>query len=135
FAVTTFSSPHEALKHMETHEVHVIVSDFRMPGMDGVELLRRVREVQPLTQRVMLTGYAEPKALEEAVNRSEVFRFVTKPWDDHAFQLTIRAAADEYHTRVENDRLAEITRSQNEALRELTRTLEEKVEARTREIA
>lgn len=135
FAVHTFTSPMEALDFARIHEVHVVLSDFRMPDMNGVEFLKQMREIQPLAQRVMLTGYADPRGIEEAVNRSEVFRFVTKPWDDQALKLTLKAAADESHTRSEIDRLAILTRKQNEALRELTRTLEEKVEARTRELA
>lgn len=135
FAIHTFTSPLEALDFARGNEVHVVLSDFRMPDMNGVEFLKRMRDIHPLAQRVMLTGYADPRAVEEAVNHSEVFRFVSKPWDDQALKLILRAAADEAHTRSEIDRLAILTRAQNEALKDLTRTLEEKVEARTREIA
>lgn len=135
FEVHGFTSPLEALDFARENEVHVVLSDFRMPDVNGVEFLRRMRELQPFAQRVMLTGYADPRAVEEAVNRSEVFRFVTKPWDDQALKLTLKAAADESHARWEIERLAVLTKAQNQALKELTRTLEEKVEARTRELA
>lgn len=135
FAIRAFSDPEAALAFIEKNEVHVVLSDFRMPRMDGVELLRRVREIRPLAQRVMLTGYADPRAVEAAVNHSEVYRFITKPWDDQTLRLTLRAAADECHTRAENQRLARQIQQQNEALRELAGSLEEKVIARTRELA
>lgn len=135
FSVHAFTSPYEAIEFAQQNEVHVVLSDFRMPEMDGVEFLRQMRDIQPMAQRVMLTGYADPRSIEEAVNRSEVYRFVTKPWDDHALKSTLKAAADECHTRREIERLAFLTRQQNDVLKELTRTLEEKVEARTREVA
>ncbi len=135
FEVRTFTSPDEALLHLERHDAHVVLADFKMPGMDGVELLRRVKAVRPLAQRVMLTGYADPKALEDAVNRSEVFRFVAKPWDDGVLRLSVAAAADEAHTRQANERLSALLLERNEALEHLAATLEEKVEARSREVA
>ncbi len=103
--VHTFSRPADALAFLEQHEADVVVADFRMPEMNGVELLRRVRELRPNAQRVMLTGYADPHALEDAVNRSEVFRFVSKPWDDQLLRLELRAAMESSRSRRESTRL------------------------------
>lgn len=103
--VHTFGRPADALAFLEKHEADVVVADFRMPEMNGVELLRRVRELRPNAQRVMLTGYADPHALEDAVNRSEVFRFVSKPWDDQLLRLELRAAMESSRSRRESARL------------------------------
>jgi len=69
----------ELLRH---NSVAVVISDYRMPDMDGVEFLNNVKGIAPDTVRFMLTGYADTKAVISAINTGEVYRFVTKPWDD-----------------------------------------------------
>ena len=69
-----------ALALLSAEPVQVVVSDYRMPGMSGVEFLRAVKERWPRIQRVLLTGQADSTAIEEAVNQSEIFRFIWKPW-------------------------------------------------------
>ena len=78
--VVLAASGAEALAAMEAGPAEVVVSDFRMPTMNGVELLRQVKERWPDTQRIMLTGQADQNAIQEAINRSEIFRFISKPW-------------------------------------------------------
>src|SRR6266511_3592600 len=85
-----------ALALLAVEPVHVIVSDYRMPGMSGVEFLRVVKERWPRVQRVLLTGQADSTAIEEAVNRSEIFRFIWKPWDDGHLLITIQSAIDQF---------------------------------------
>ncbi|MBI5542304.1 MAG: response regulator [Deltaproteobacteria bacterium] len=111
--------------------VQVVVSDYKMPGMTGVEFLRAVKERYPTTQRIMLTGYADQQAIEEAINRSEVFRFISKPWDDQQLQLTIASAFEQYDLQEENRRLLALTLQQNEELTALAHSLEKKVAERT----
>jgi DNA-binding NtrC family response regulator len=94
YEVTTASSGEAALRLVQQQAFDVIVSDQRMPGMKGVELLRQTKELAPQTMRVLLTGYADLTAIVGSVNDAEVFRYITKPWQNEALRQTIAAAAD-----------------------------------------
>jgi response regulator RpfG family c-di-GMP phosphodiesterase len=75
------------------HEpVQVIVSDQRMPGMSGTELLRRVKQLYPRTVRIALSGYADLATVTDAVNHGAIYRYLSKPWDDEALKGEIREA-------------------------------------------
>ncbi|HJV34430.1 HD-GYP domain-containing protein [Geomonas sp.] len=78
--ILTASSPLEALKLVQRQSVAVVVSDNEMPGMRGVELLARIKELSPHTVKIMVTGRADLSTTLEAINSGEVFRFVLKPW-------------------------------------------------------
>ncbi|HET8733661.1 MAG TPA: ATP-binding protein [Anaeromyxobacteraceae bacterium] len=120
-----------ALDILAREPVHVVVSDYRMPGMDGVEFLRLVKERYPAIQRVLLTGQADTAAIEEAVNRSEIFRFIWKPWDESHLILTIQDAIDRFWMTEENDRLQRLLTARQAELERLNRDLDAKLEART----
>src|SRR5436305_3883627 len=82
FRVLTFERPADALAALaETAEVDVIMSDQRMPEMTGVRFLEAARAVHPDATRLLVTGYADFRAVIDAINRGHVFRYVTKPWD------------------------------------------------------
>jgi two-component system, NtrC family, sensor kinase len=121
-----------ALALLAVEPVHVVVSDYRMPGTSGVEFLRIVKERWPRVQRVLLTGQADTAAIEEAVNQSEIFRFIWKPWDDAHLLLTIQSAIDQYWLLEENGRLNEIITQRNAELELANRELERKVDQRSR---
>ncbi|MBX5484356.1 MAG: response regulator [Myxococcaceae bacterium] len=121
-----------ALEVLRTFRPQVVISDFRMPGMNGVEFLARVKAESPKTQRIMLTGQADQHAIEDAINRSEIFRLVSKPWDDAQLVLTVHSAFEQVALAEENERLLRLTQSQNEELRRLNAELEERVRQRTR---
>jgi response regulator RpfG family c-di-GMP phosphodiesterase len=87
----------EAFSLLATHEVQVVVSDQRMPDMNGTEFLSRVRKLYPGTVRIILSGYAELESVLGAINRGEIYRFYTKPWDDQALRENIREAF-RYHS-------------------------------------
>src|SRR6266542_1567512 len=120
-----------ALAVMEREPVQVVISDFRMPGMSGVEFLRVVKERWPRIQRVLLTGQADSSAIEEAVNRSEIFRFIWKPWDDGHLLITIQSAVDQFWISAENERLQALVSERNAELERLNRDLDGKLAART----
>ena len=82
YDVLVARSGDEAIAHLRSGGVHVIVSDQRMPSMTGVELLRQAREVSPNTVRMLLTGYSDLAALVGSINDGEIYRFVKKPWDN-----------------------------------------------------
>ncbi|WP_242392934.1 ATP-binding protein [Anaeromyxobacter oryzisoli] len=120
-----------ALQVLESEPVQVVVSDYRMPGMSGVDLLREVKERWPRVQRVLLTGQADSNAIEEAVNQSEIFRFIWKPWDDGHLLITIQSAMDQYWVVEENARLQRLLAERNAQLERLNRDLDGQLAARS----
>ena len=120
-----------ALAVLEAEPVQVVVSDYRMPGMSGVEFLRAVKDRWPRIQRVLLTGQADSTAIEEAVNQSEIFRFIWKPWDDGHLLITIQSAIDQYWTAEDNRRLQALIAERNAELERLNRDLDGKLAARS----
>jgi two-component system NtrC family sensor kinase len=120
-----------ALEILAAEAVQVVVSDYRMPGMSGVEFLRVVKERWPRVQRVLLTGQADSTAIEEAVNQSEIFRFIWKPWDDGHLLITIQNAIDQYWTVEENRRLQALIAERNDELETLNRDLDGQLAARS----
>ncbi|MDP3029520.1 MAG: response regulator [Deltaproteobacteria bacterium] len=135
YNVITSASPEKALEILKHEPVSLIISDQRMPEMGGTEFLARARDIQPEAIRIILTGYADINAAMAAINQGQVYRFITKPWNDLDFKANIRQAIDFYQLRRENQRLLELTVQQNAELKELNENLERKVEERTQEIA
>jgi two-component system NtrC family sensor kinase len=119
------------LELLEQEPVQVVVSDYRMPGMSGVEFLRAVKERWPRIQRVLLTGQADSSAIEEAVNQSEIFRFIWKPWDDTHLIITIQSAIDQYWIVEQNARLEALLSLRNDELERLNRDLDGKLAQRS----
>jgi two-component system NtrC family sensor kinase len=120
-----------AIAVLEREPVQVVVSDYRMPGMSGVEFLHVVKERWPRIQRVLLTGQADSSAIEEAVNRSEIFRFIWKPWDDGHLLITIQSAIDQFWIVEENARLQALVSERNSELERLNRDLDGKLASRS----
>ncbi len=102
----------EALEILKSEQFKVIISDERMPVMDGAELLSIARERYPNTIRMMLTGHASLEATVAAVNRGEVYRFFTKPWNDVELLMAIRTAIEKYDLEAENRRLLRTIKNQ-----------------------
>jgi signal transduction histidine kinase len=119
YRVLTCERGGEALKVLESpEEIHVVMSDQRMPGMTGVEVLRHARRLRPEATRLMFTAYADIKAVVDAINQGSVFRYISKPWDPEELQCVVRQAVEQH------DLIAEKTRLMNE-LRESNRRLVE----------
>lgn len=134
FEVLTAPDVPHALAVLAIEPIDAIVSDMRMPGQTGAELLAKARQLAPDAVRILLTGYADMQATLEAVNEGEVFRFLTKPWED---ALLVQAIREGLHRRAlerERDALREITARQNEELRQLNEGLERKVAERTAQL-
>jgi two-component system NtrC family sensor kinase len=129
--IETATDAEDGLRRLEQFAPQVVISDFRMPGMNGVDFLTRVKEQVPLAQRIMLTGQADQTAIEEAINRSEIFRFISKPWNDSHLVLTVKSAFEQYALVAENQRLQRVTQEQNVELKKLNSELEARVETRT----
>ncbi|MDH5341298.1 MAG: protein kinase [Betaproteobacteria bacterium] len=93
YNVFTASSGPEAMEFLKRFRPHVVISDQRMPEMTGVEFLRQVKDFAPHTVRILLTGYSDLASIVGSINDGEVFRFVSKPWDNAEIQKTIGEAA------------------------------------------
>ena len=133
--VLTASHPSEAIDLLAREDVQVLVTDQRMPDMSGVDMLSTIRERNPDIVRMMLTGYTEMKVAVEAINRGEIFRLVTKPWNDDELKTALRQAFDHYDLKREIKRLNNVTREQNFELQDMNKNLEAKVRERTQQLA
>ena len=100
------NSGKEALEILQQQEVHVLVTDMRMPEMNGLELLRIVKEEYPNIVRMVLSGYTQITTLLTAINQGEIYKFITKPWKlEEEFKPAIREALEYYDLHSERDRL------------------------------
>jgi putative nucleotidyltransferase with HDIG domain len=133
--VLTATRASEALDTLAKEAVQVVISDQRMPETSGVELLAHVRERHPDVVRILLTGYTEIGVAVDAINRGEIYRLITKPWNDDELRSTIRQAFEQADLKHEVRRLNQVTREQNFKLQDMNRSLETKVRERTRQLA
>ena len=117
FDIFTASSGAQGLELMKNREPAVIVADQRMPSMSGTEFLERSMDVSPDAVRVILTGYTDIESLIEAINKSRIFRYITKPWEPEELRMTLRRAAELFHLTRENTRLVTELAKANQLLR------------------
>ncbi|MCK9379480.1 MAG: EAL domain-containing protein [Sulfuritalea sp.] len=96
YRILTATSGEEAMVQLAEHEVGVIITDQRMPGMSGTDLLARVRTMHPKAVRMVLSGYTGLDSLTEAINRGEIYKFLTKPWEEKELIATVRDAFRHY---------------------------------------
>ncbi|MDB5814073.1 MAG: response regulator receiver modulated metal dependent phosphohydrolase [Rhodocyclales bacterium] len=134
YTVLTANGGAEALSLLAAQEVDLLVSDMRMPEMDGAQLLAQARQRWPDTQRVLLTGYADVTSAVSAINEGGIFRYVSKPWDEHEFLSIIHQALSWRGLQREKLRLEALTFKQNEELKSLNASLEAKVAERTADL-
>lgn len=121
YRVLTAERGPEALSVLEAQPVSVIMSDQRMPEMTGVEFLGRAKQVRPEATRLLFTGYAEIKAVIDAINQGHVFRYVAKPWDPEDLALVIRQAVQHHDLIVEKQQLIGELKQTNLQLAEANR--------------
>ena len=105
FRVLRADGGEAALRLLEAEEIAVIVTDYRMPGMSGVELLRRSQDLAPDTIRIVLTAYTDVDSLMDAINMGRIYHFVSKPWSPSDLLIVVRRAAERYALARENTRL------------------------------
>ncbi|HNH24651.1 MAG TPA: response regulator, partial [Accumulibacter sp.] len=102
YRVLTAESAETALVTLARETVHVIVSDQRMPSMDGIEFFSRIRILHPETVRLVLSGIAEVGVLTDAINKGAIYKYLNKPWDDGHFLSEIRDAFRYWRERFGN---------------------------------
>jgi len=127
FTLDAASSGAEALEALLHKEYAVVVTDQRMPGMTGVELLERTVDRFPHLIRIIVTGYTDNQSLIDAINMGRIYKYITKPWSRDEMAVTIKRAIEAYALARENDRLLEELRKKNEELERI-------VEERTRKL-
>jgi response regulator RpfG family c-di-GMP phosphodiesterase len=112
----------------------LIISDQRMPGMNGAEFLTKAKAVFPRARRILLTGYSDLDAIVAAVNEGEIHRYLSKPWNDADLVQAVRQEIQQYGLIIENLRLQALSKKQNQELAQLNNNLEAKVEERSVEV-
>jgi DNA-binding NtrC family response regulator len=105
FEVHTAQNGFEALEILQKLSIHVVMTDQRMPEMTGVQLLSQVQGESPEAMRIVFTGYADIKAVIDAINQGRIFRYITKPWDPDELRAVLHQACAEYDQIVERKRL------------------------------
>ncbi|KMQ49928.1 Response regulator [Chitinispirillum alkaliphilum] len=128
------SSGPEAIELLSEESVHVIVSDMRMPVMNGVEFLKKSIDLCPDAVRLVLSGQADIADIMDSINEGGIWRYISKPWNDNDMKLTIRNAVDLFNKNDERKQLLVALSEKNELLNSLNEQLEQKVKQRTRMI-
>jgi response regulator RpfG family c-di-GMP phosphodiesterase len=90
YEVETWRSPREALKMLAGKNLDLIISDYLMPEMNGIEFLLEVKKIHPFATRILLTGYADKENAIKAINEVGLYQYVEKPWDNNDLKLTIQ---------------------------------------------
>lgn len=129
FDIQTALGGEEALNMLRTNpDIKLIITDQKMPGMTGTELLEKAMPEFPDVVRMILTGFADIEAIVKAVNRCGIYKYITKPWDKGEMKLTIDNALESFNLKSDRNNLIK-------KLEEINATLEHKVEERTQELA
>ena len=135
YEIITASSGDEGLSILsQAHTMQVVISDYRMPEMNGVDFLHEVCKRWPDTVRIVLSGYADTASIVSAINEGEIYKFIPKPWNDDELRVTITNAVERYFLRKKNIELTIELKNKNEQLQIINENLEKNVEARTQEI-
>ena len=132
--VLTAGSGQDALAMLRETPIDVVISDMRMPRMDGAQFLEEVHGTWPDTIRILLTGHADMGAAIAAINRGRIHRYLNKPWDDSELCAAVYQGLERVALQRDKDRLEALTQQQNLALRALNEHLEERVQERTEEL-
>jgi DNA-binding NtrC family response regulator len=113
YQVQPFHTPAAALEFTDSGPVDVVVSDFLMPGMNGIELLARIRERHPHSPRILLTGYADKESAIKAINDIGLFQYIEKPWDNSNLLIVLRNALERrFLVKALQEKIAEIDKAQ-----------------------
>lgn len=121
YQVITAASGREALELLGQHDVALLITDQRMPGMTGIELLKNTVALRPHMVRMILTGYTDVSALVEAINCGHVYKYVTKPWNNDDLRLTVERALEHYETAKSRNMLEGANQRLSVRLQEMTR--------------
>lgn len=119
YTLMTAQGGEEGLKLLEAREVSLVISDYNMPQMNGLDFLKSVKDQYPHILAIMLTGQAEIQIAVRAINEAGVYKFIQKPWDDADLKITILRALESIDLATERDRLLQKVKSRDSILMEL----------------
>lgn len=119
YTTLTAQSGDEGLMLLENHDVELVVSDYNMPGMSGLDFLKRVKKDYPHILTIMLTGHAEIEIAINAINEAGVYKFILKPWEDADLKITIRRALESLELIKERNSLAKQVKDKDIILQNL----------------
>lgn len=123
----------EGLEILEQEQdVRLIISDYRMPGMNGVQFLAQACDRSPDSIRIVLSGYADTAAVVEAINLGQIYKFIPKPWSDEELKSTVASALEHQELQWQNKHLSEELQKKNLLLEDINEKLENQVEKRTK---
>lgn len=128
YDITALTSAEEALMITKQVKFDLVISDYRMPGMNGVQFLIKLMAIQPETIRMILTGYADLESAQTAINEAGIYRFINKPWNNVEIINAVKSGLAYQRILLENSRLANQVREQQALLNEkdsLLKALEE----------
>ena len=134
YRVLTFARGTEALAALAEVDPAAVLSDQRMPEMAGVEFLRRAKQLRPDATRLLITGHADIKAVIDAINEGNVFRYISKPWDTDELAAVVRQAVEHNALVVERRRLIGDLKRTNGELAEANRLKEAFIEVASHEL-
>lgn len=97
YEVHGFTSPHAALEFIRKDAVDLVITDYLMPEMDGIEFLAHVKAIQPQATRILLTGYADKENAIKAINDVGLYQYIEKPWENEDLKLVIRNGLEKQH--------------------------------------
>jgi len=116
FEVYTANSGAEGLNIFKEHNIDLIITDQRMPEMSGIEFLKRIIDMNPEPNRILLTGFSDIDALSSAVNEGKIYQYINKPWDEAELKPVIYQALESYYIKRENQKLTIALKEKAEAL-------------------
>lgn len=132
YEILIAESGEEGIAQLEDEPgIRLVISDYRMPGMTGVEFLAKVCEKWPDTIRIVLSGYADTAAVVEAINLGQIYKFIPKPWIDEELKTVVSTALEHQNLLLQNNRLNEELQRKNKELQNINEKLEHIVEERT----
>ena len=130
----SFGTDYRVTVSMEENDIHLVISDQRMPQMSGTEFFAIAKERFPDAIRIILTGYTDVDSITESINKGHMYKFFLKPWNDQGLKLEIKSALEQYDLIQTNKRLHEKIMKQNEELKRMNENLETLVKERTEEL-
>ena len=119
YQILTAQSGGEGFAVLKQYDVHLVISDQKMPGMNGLDFLKRVKIDYPQILTIMLTGHAELEIAMEAINEAGVYKFILKPWNDDDLKVTVRRALEALELICERDSLLQQVKVQDACLQDL----------------
>ena len=114
--------------------IQIVISDYRMPEMNGIDFLKEVNRNWPDTVRIVLSGYADTASIVSAINEGQIYKFIPKPWNDDELKVTIANAIERYNLHKQNIEFAEELKRSNKELQTLNKNYEKLIEERVSEL-